>query len=90
MSRELGGAAACRFCGEPLRDTVVDLGMSPLCESYLRPDQLNAMEPFYPAPRPGLPALLARPARAVRQRRAHLHGVRVLLVVRRQLGPARP
>jgi hypothetical protein len=22
--------------------------MSPLCESYLRPDQLNAMEPFYP------------------------------------------
>ena len=38
----------CRFCGEPLRDTVVDLGMSPLCESYLPADQLNAMEPFYP------------------------------------------
>jgi hypothetical protein len=39
---------SCRFCGDALRDTVVDLGMSPLCESYLRPEQLNAMEPFYP------------------------------------------
>jgi SAM-dependent methyltransferase len=26
----------------------VDLGMSPLCESYLTVDQLNQMEPFYP------------------------------------------
>jgi SAM-dependent methyltransferase len=26
----------------------VDLGMSPLCESYLRREQLNQMEPFYP------------------------------------------
>ncbi len=42
------GATTCRFCGEPLRDIVVDLGMSPLCESYLRADQLNTMEPFYP------------------------------------------
>ena len=24
--------AGCRFCGEPLRHSVVDLGMSPLCE----------------------------------------------------------
>lgn len=38
----------CRFCRTPLKHTVVDLGMSPLCESYLRADQLNAMEPFYP------------------------------------------
>ena len=38
----------CRFCGAPLRRTFVDLGMSPLCESYLTPDQLNQMEPFYP------------------------------------------
>jgi hypothetical protein len=38
----------CRFCGAPLSHTVVDLGMSPLCESYLRADQLDAMEPFYP------------------------------------------
>ena len=40
--------ATCRFCGEPLRHTFIDLGMSPLCESYLTAEQLNAMEPFYP------------------------------------------
>jgi SAM-dependent methyltransferase len=40
--------ATCRFCGEHLGDTVVDLGMSPLCESYVPMDQLNAMEAFYP------------------------------------------
>ncbi|MBV8715190.1 MAG: SAM-dependent methyltransferase, partial [Chloroflexi bacterium] len=38
----------CRFCSTPLRDTFVDLGMSPPCESYLRADQVNQMEPFYP------------------------------------------
>ena len=40
--------AGCLFCAAPLRHTVVDLGMSPLCESYLTADQLNRMEPFYP------------------------------------------
>jgi hypothetical protein len=40
--------ATCRFCKTELRHTFVDLGMSPLCESYLRPDQLNQMEAFYP------------------------------------------
>jgi SAM-dependent methyltransferase len=40
--------AACRACAAPLRHTFVDLGMSPLCESFLRADQLNQMEPFYP------------------------------------------
>ncbi|MBA3544394.1 MAG: methyltransferase domain-containing protein [Chthoniobacterales bacterium] len=38
----------CRFCGEPLRETFVDLGLSPLCESYVAPSQLNAPESFYP------------------------------------------
>ena len=38
----------CRFCGTPLRHTVVDLGVTPLCESFLTTDQLNQMEPFYP------------------------------------------
>ena len=38
----------CRFCGSSLRHTFVNLGMSPLCESYLTADQLNQMEPFYP------------------------------------------
>ena len=27
-------APLCRFCQAPLRHTFVDLGMSPLCESY--------------------------------------------------------
>lgn len=38
----------CRFCGTAFRHRVVDLGMSPLCESFLRADQLNQMEAFYP------------------------------------------
>ncbi len=38
----------CRFCGSPLHHTFVDLGMQPLCESYVKPEQLNHMEPFYP------------------------------------------
>jgi SAM-dependent methyltransferase len=39
---------ACRFCGQPLTRLVVDLGMSPLCERFLRADQLDDVEPFYP------------------------------------------
>jgi 2-polyprenyl-3-methyl-5-hydroxy-6-metoxy-1,4-benzoquinol methylase len=38
----------CRFCNTELRHIFVDLGMSPPCESYLRIDQLDQMEPFYP------------------------------------------
>lgn len=41
-------SAKCRHCGESLRHTVVDLGLSPLCESFVAPNQLNSMEPFYP------------------------------------------
>ena len=38
----------CRFCGAELKHTFVDLGMSPLCESYLTAEHLNEMEPFFP------------------------------------------
>jgi hypothetical protein len=38
----------CRICAAPLRVTFVDLGATPLCESYLTAEQLNCMEPFYP------------------------------------------
>jgi SAM-dependent methyltransferase len=38
----------CRFCAAPLQHTFVDLGMSPLCESYVSEDRVGAMEPFYP------------------------------------------
>ncbi len=41
-------SSKCRFCGGPLLFTFVDLGMSPLCESFLGLDQVNQMEPFYP------------------------------------------
>jgi hypothetical protein len=41
-------APKCRFCGETLKDTFVDLGMQPLCESYIKEEQLNHMEPFFP------------------------------------------
>jgi SAM-dependent methyltransferase len=42
------GATHCRFCQAPLVFTMVDLGMSPLCESFVPADRLEAMEPFYP------------------------------------------
>ena len=38
----------CRFCGATTRFRFIDLGMAPLCESYLSASQLNQMEPFYP------------------------------------------
>jgi SAM-dependent methyltransferase len=38
----------CRFCSAPLRESFVDLGMSPLCQTHIAPDQLHEMEPFYP------------------------------------------
>src|SRR3972149_10168052 len=40
--------SSCRFCGSKLTHTFVDLGMSPLCESYLTAEQLNQGEMFYP------------------------------------------
>jgi hypothetical protein len=40
--------AACRFCKSSDVHAFVDLGMSPLCESFLAADQLDRMEPFYP------------------------------------------
>lgn len=43
-----GSEATCRFCGASLTTTFSDLGMSPLANSYVRPERANAMEPFYP------------------------------------------
>jgi len=44
----LKNTLACRFCGSLLEHTFVDLGVSPLANSYLTEEQLNKMEPFYP------------------------------------------
>jgi 2-polyprenyl-3-methyl-5-hydroxy-6-metoxy-1,4-benzoquinol methylase len=38
----------CRLCGAPLSHTFVDLGMSPLCESYVPEEKLDEAEIFYP------------------------------------------
>ena len=43
-----GVGLPCRFCKAPLDHTFADLGMTPLCQTHITPDQLNHMEPFYP------------------------------------------
>ena len=49
MATDIGsGHRRCRLCSAPLATTFVDLGMSPLCESFLSADQLDRMEPYYP------------------------------------------
>jgi hypothetical protein len=48
QEKSIATTAHCLFCKAPLTHTFVDLGMSPLCESYLTSHQLNRMEPFYP------------------------------------------
>ncbi len=42
------GRGVCRSCGAALQHEVLDLGMSPLCESFLPADQLDQAEAFYP------------------------------------------
>lgn len=41
-------ARACRFCGNGLQRTFVDLGLSPLCETYPSAADLNRGETYYP------------------------------------------
>ena len=38
----------CRYCGSELNQNFVDLGMSPLSNSYLNAEQINQKESFYP------------------------------------------
>ena len=38
----------CRFCGNLLRVSVADLGMSPISNDNIKPQMLSSMEPFYP------------------------------------------
>jgi 2-polyprenyl-3-methyl-5-hydroxy-6-metoxy-1,4-benzoquinol methylase len=39
---------SCRFCGAKLQKTFVDLGLSPLCETYPSSAELNRGETYYP------------------------------------------
>src|SRR5580700_8417574 len=41
-------AKGCRFCGAGLRRTFIDLGLSPLCETYPAAADLNRGETYYP------------------------------------------
>ncbi len=38
----------CRFCGAALTASLVDLGMSPLCQTHIEASRLNEVENFYP------------------------------------------
>jgi len=44
----MSSQCVCRLCGARLTQTFVDLGMSPLCESYVSADALDEPEIFYP------------------------------------------
>src|SRR5690349_18526310 len=37
----------CRFCDAELKHTFVDLGATPLANSYLKPENLDQAEPFF-------------------------------------------
>ena len=80
---------SCRFCAAPLRRTFVDLGMSPLCESYVPAERLGAMEPFYPLHVRVCERCLLVQLEEFVARRGDLHRVRLLLVVLRLVGGAR-
>jgi SAM-dependent methyltransferase len=45
---ELTTARGCRFCGSAIDRTFVDLGLSPLCETYPSVADLNHGEVYYP------------------------------------------
>ena len=83
------GLPSCRFCSAPLRHTFVDLGMSPLCESYVPAERLGAMEPFYPLHVRVCEQLSAGAARGVRGAGGDLHRVRLLLLLLGLLGRSR-
>ena len=38
----------CRFCKSTLTNVFLDLGMSPMANSFLKPTELNTIEPSYP------------------------------------------
>jgi SAM-dependent methyltransferase len=41
-------SGSCRLCGAGLKHSLVDLGKSPLCETFLDSAQIDMMEPFFP------------------------------------------
>ncbi len=41
-------AIHCRHCGATLKTSFADLGETPLCETFLLPEELDQPEPYYP------------------------------------------
>ncbi|MBT8102614.1 MAG: class I SAM-dependent methyltransferase [Gammaproteobacteria bacterium] len=41
-------ASMCRFCGVPLEHEFVNLGLSPISNAFVNPNQANEKEPLYP------------------------------------------
>ena len=46
--RKRASGSKCRFCGSDLEYSVIDLGMSPLCQKHVKPEHANDLEKFYP------------------------------------------
>ncbi len=46
--RKLISGSRCRFCRHILEYSVIDLGMSPLCQKHIKPEHTNDTEKFYP------------------------------------------
>lgn len=60
VSLLLGATRKCRHCGSDLTLTLVDLGLSPVANDYVNPENYAKPEPFYP-----LEALVCRECRLV-------------------------
>jgi 2-polyprenyl-3-methyl-5-hydroxy-6-metoxy-1,4-benzoquinol methylase len=48
LNRSAAGKSCCRFCGTELEHSVVNLGMSPLCQKHVSPENAKEAEKFYP------------------------------------------
>lgn len=46
--KRINTESKCRFCNTTLVHSVIDLGMSPLCQKHIKPEHANDMEKFYP------------------------------------------
>lgn len=48
MKKNIKVKLTCRFCNTELRHTFADLGMSPIANAYIKPEEKNNAEMFYP------------------------------------------
>lgn len=44
----VSGHGRCRCCGTPLLETFADLGMTPMANAFVRPEEAANAEPYYP------------------------------------------